>query len=334
MITVEKKTPILVTGVGAIIGQGIIKSLMTAADPVKIIGIDMNPRAVGFKWTDASYVVPRADSDEWPDAICEICNREEIKLILPGIEQDLRALIRHKERISKNAKAFILLNSEEALHAGFDKWYLFQLAMKHQIPVPLACLASDEQGAQVLMDKGPLLLKPRAGMAGKGIFRVDHPSELDNIKCKINKEAYICQQFIGHDDEEFTASCFGNINGTVTGPIILRRKLNYGSTFEAETIEDEGLSRIIRKISSHLSIIGPTNFQFRKKDGEYMLIEVNPRFSSSTSIKSAFGFNEPYMAVQNYAYGISFPEIVPLKRGYCSRFIEDFVQYYEDPHHF
>jgi len=321
MMTPIEKTSILVTGAGAVIGQGIIKSLKASGSTFRIIAMDMNPNAVGFAWADVSYQVPRADSDDWCSAICRICNCEGIRLILPGIEQDVRAFIRHRERIGKETAAVVLINSDSALEVGFDKWHLYRFSVEQQIIVPPTCLASDDNGIQALLENPPLLFKPRAGMAGKGIIRVNRKDELDNIRSRIEGRDYICQQYIGHDDEEYTASCFGNMDGTVSGPIIFRRRLNYGSTFEAETVDDEGLSNIIRNISSHLSIIGPTNFQFRKTGGEYMLIEVNPRFSSSTSIKTAFGFNEPYMAVQNYVSGISLPEIIPLQKGRCSRYI-------------
>lgn len=43
---------ILVTGVGAIIGYGIIRSLHVSQYPVKIVGMDIYSDAIGQKWCD------------------------------------------------------------------------------------------------------------------------------------------------------------------------------------------------------------------------------------------------------------------------------------------
>ena len=59
------KTPtVLITGVGAIIGQGIIKSLRMEDRPVRIIGIDRNPDAFGARRCDRFH--PKPLNEEGP----------------------------------------------------------------------------------------------------------------------------------------------------------------------------------------------------------------------------------------------------------------------------
>ena len=65
------------------------------------------------------------------------------------------------------------------------------------------------------------------------------------------------------------------------------------------------LSAIANRTAQLINIVGPTNFQFRRASDEYYLIEINPRFSSAVSIRSAFGFNEPLMAVESFLEGKS-----------------------------
>ena len=83
---------IMVTGVGAVIGQGIIKSLRNSGLSLRTVGIDANPWAVGFQWVDVKYVVPMVSDSSWYDAVVDICKKEDVVLVLPGIEQDVKAL--------------------------------------------------------------------------------------------------------------------------------------------------------------------------------------------------------------------------------------------------
>jgi carbamoyl-phosphate synthase large subunit len=291
--------------------------------PSRLVGIDCNSHSVGFHWTDVSMVVPRADDPAWAGSIINICNTEKVDLVLPGIEQDVRALFNHGATIRHCTNAHILLNSPLALKVGLDKWELNQFADQHDIFVPQTWLARD---VEKIAAKYPLLLKPRQGMAGKGIHVVKSSNELKEWLARLTIGDYMIQEYIGSDDEEYTVSVFGCFDETLSQPIMLRRKLNYGSTFEAETVFDPILAACATDLAGKLSICGATNFQYRKEGGCYYLIEVNPRFSSSTSIKSAFGFNEPAMAI------ISFLQKRPveplnLKKGRCSRYIEDLVVY-------
>ena len=45
---------VLVTGVGAIIGYGAVRSLRKSRTDVRIVGMDIYPDAVGQVWCDAS----------------------------------------------------------------------------------------------------------------------------------------------------------------------------------------------------------------------------------------------------------------------------------------
>lgn len=312
----------MVTGVGAVIGQGIVRSLKTGRRGLRprIVGIDANPFSVGFQWVDASYTVPRVTEGSWPDAIADICRRENIGLILPGIEQDVKAFLENLDRLAGATDAQPLLNTPELLSLGFDKWELYLFAKKHGIEMPDTSPFDPDPPAEMY----PLLLKPRAGMAGKGIYRVNGKEELDCLGRLIDRNAYILQRHVGTDEEEYTVSVFGLKGGDFAGPFALRRKLSYGSTFEAETVEDPALSEKVRRIAGLLRPIGPTNFQFRKDGDTYYLLEINPRFSSSTSIKSAFGFNEPMMAVKVFFYGRKRIRL-RLKSGRASRYIADHV---------
>jgi carbamoyl-phosphate synthase large subunit len=76
---------------------------------------------------------------------------------------------------------------------------------------------------------------------------------------------------------------------------------------------------------------GPTNFQFRRSDGGPKLLEINPRISSSTSIRTAFGYNESAMAL-DYFLDQRAPVQPALRRGRAVRYIDEQI-FYEDGVH-
>ena len=70
--------------------------------------------------------------------------------------------------------------------------------------------------------------------------------------------------------------------------------------------------------------IGPTNFQFRRHEGVLKLLEINPRVSSATSIRTAFGYNESAMAVEFYLDGKR-PVQPAIRAGRAVRYLEDLI---------
>jgi carbamoyl-phosphate synthase large subunit len=316
----------MITGVGALIGQGIIKSLRKENLGFRLVGIDANPYSVGFQWTDISHTVVRTTEPSWLTSIIDICNKEKVVLIVPSIEQDIKALLQHKKELSDNTEALPLLNSPDALRVGFDKWELHRFAKQHDIRMPMTWHAGDTNISLIPDTAYPLLLKPRSGTASKGIYRIENKNDMECLVRVIEINEYIIQQHIGSEDEEYTVGIFGFHDGTLSESFALKRKLKFGTTFEAETIYDPKLSETSTHIAIKLNIVGPTNLQFRKAGDDYFLFEVNPRFSSSSSIRSAFGFNEPVMAVKSFIFKQNAIKLT-LKKGRCSRYICDNIVY-------
>jgi carbamoyl-phosphate synthase large subunit len=85
----------------------------------------------------------------------------------------------------------------------------------------------------------------------------------------------------------------------------------------------------LRELAGFLKPVGPTNFQFRVDQGELRLLEVNPRISSATSIRAAFGYNESVMAVDYFLKGER-PVQPNLRRGSAVRYTEDYIFYETD----
>ena len=172
----------------------------------------------------------------------------------------------------------------------------------------------------------PLLMKPRRSYASKGIQKVSTKEEFDSWK-KEYSEMFMVQKLIGDDEHEFTAATFGFGDGTCIQPIVMRRKLSKAGATDKAIVESvPELDKEIYSITKALKPLGPTNFQFRYHEGKYLLLEINPRISSSTSIRTAFGYNEAEMCIEYFVEGKK-PESRKLRTGKAYRYIADAVEY-------
>src|SRR5690606_653716 len=120
-----------------------------------------------------------------------------------------------------------------------------------------------------------------------------------------SRDAFLIQKYVGSDDAEYTVGAFGLGEGRMLPPIIFRRKLSVaGNTQYAEVVENAVLSEAVTRLAAVFKPLGPTNYQFRLEGGTPHLLEINPRFSSSTSLRAAFGYSEAVMAVDFYLRGM------------------------------
>jgi carbamoyl-phosphate synthase large subunit len=107
----------------------------------------------------------------------------------------------------------------------------------------------------------------------------------------------------------------------------LRRKLSAdGFTDRAEVVDVASMESTLKPLCRLFRPVGPTNFQFRLHEGTLKLLEINPRVSSATSIRTAFGYNECQMAVEYYLEG-KLPEQPAIRRGRAVRYTEDLIFY-------
>ncbi|WP_147348069.1 ATP-grasp domain-containing protein [Clostridium sp. AM58-1XD] len=171
----------------------------------------------------------------------------------------------------------------------------------------------------------PFLLKPRKSYASKGIEKISNKMEFEFFKKRQGKQ-FMAQKIVGDVEHEYTAATFGFGDGTCIKPIILKRKLSQeGATAKARVVDILQIEQNIYRMVELLKPIGPTNFQFRCDNDEYLLLETNPRISSSTSLRTAFGYNESEMCIE-YFIEHKRPAEAIIRKGSAVRYIADYVK--------
>lgn len=317
---------ILVSGASGIVGYGVLRSLRASATPLKLIGTSIYSDSVAQGFCDIFEQAPLTVDDSYIEWLLELIDGHRIDLLIPGIEADMYKWVQYRDELERTC-ATVLLNDSALIELCKDKWTFYQhlrkFAMVHAIDTSIA---SDYQTHADVYGL-PFLLKPRRGFGSKGIVKVDNQETYSRHQDNIGS-VLMAQPIVGNDNEEYTTSAFCDGVGGFDARMTLRRKLSRdGYTEKAEVITampeiDEALATLC----SYFKPRGPTNFQFRRHHDVMKLLEINPRISSSTSIRTGFGYNESLMTVRHYLehQSIRQPDIRP---GRAVRYSEDFFFY-------
>ena len=301
---VEARPTVCVTGMGALIGQGIATSLR-ADGRTTILGVDRRGSLRGARLCEGLNIKPACSEDDpaylsfWSDLI----ERNAVRLVLPGIGVDMEFLNRNRSFFAERG-VVLGLNTPGLIDLCRDKLVFHEHMGALDLPrIPTAIPDTWEQACR-LLGPPPFLLKPRRGegSAGHRILQSEQDFAYWTVEAGEN---WLLQRLVGRDDDEYTVGAFGLGNGAyIDEMIIMRRRLTRaGNTGEAQVVDHPAVLAASRAILRFLEPVGPTNLQFRVEGETPYLLEVNPRFSSSLSLRAAFGFDEAAMALDFWLEG-------------------------------
>lgn len=321
-------TTVMVTGVGAIMGYGLLRSIRAFDPSVRLVGADIYADAVGRAWCDAFEQAPYTVSPHYLDWLQETVTKHRVDLIIPGIEQDVHCFSDARDQIDK-FKCRAVLNTGRLIDLSRDKWAMHQELAVLEDSSRIPSHIEGDYDTLVSLLGLPFILKPRRSYASKGIVRVKCREDFDANASYLGWHL-MAQPIVGTDDEEYTVAVFGDGHGGVCASIILQRRLGQdGATAKAWVRHDESLDAVVQRLCSRFKPLGPTNLQFRRQGEDWMLLEVNPRISSTSSIRRAFGYNEAQMCIEYFLEG-KLPIQPKIRVGFAARYIEDYVIYDRD----
>ena len=313
---------IVVTGAGAVLGQGIIKSLRSATLPSHIVALDPNPLSAGLHWSDSSHLIPMATDDEYENRIEAILDVERPDAVLVGTDVELAIFSKKRAEWEQRFKTHILVSPENVIEIADDKYQTAQFLEQHKLSNPKSVKAEDADALRQLVEEigFPLIVKPRRGARAVGVSKVNNQIELeDTIK---GRHDLVVQQMAGADDQEYTAGVLF-FDNRVQASIVLRRDLRDGNTYRAYSGNFPDYEKYVHELADALKPHGPTNFQFRvDAHGVPRLFEINARFSGTTPMRALFGFNEVDLCLRKLILG---EEITPpvIRHGTVIRFLEE-----------
>ena len=323
-------TTILASGASGIVGYGILKSLRKTVSDIRLVGTSIYSDSVAPAFCDVFELAPKTSDPAYLDWLGATIERHDVDMLIPGIEDDMYLWLENADVI-RAQNAIPMLNTADLIRKCHDKWIFFEALRDATISCGIETRLSGDFDELVERLGLPFVVKPRRGFGAKGVTIVDGAEAFAKISDDLGSKL-MAQPYVGSDDAEYTISAFCDGAGEYYAAMALRRRLSKGGfTEKAETVSLDPFRAEILNLCCLFRPEGPTNFQFRLTEDGPKLLEINPRISSSTAIRTAFGYNECAMAVDYYLLGRQ-PIQPELSQGKAVRYTEEFVFYENSVH--
>ena len=281
---------VLILGMGGDVSKGIRRALALSEIPCRVIGACVDLASEGLYLCDTAYIAPYAADEKFIPWLIELCSREQVDLVLTGVEENVKAISEHLTELREQTKAVFRVSSPEQLRIGGDKLKTCQWLEAHGFPTPDYAQAEDVVAVKALVNRVgfPLFAKPRTGKGSSGVFQIQAEEELGQLEKLDN---YVVEECVGTPEQEYTVGCYRGLDGIQPEPIVMRRTLKHGASWMVEVVENEAICELSKKICKAFLPDGPLNIQLRlDKSGMPVPFELNVRFSGTTPMRAHFGF--------------------------------------------
>lgn len=301
---------VLLTGIGGLTPRSIAKNIRKNHPEYKLIGCDINPKAIGFFMEgllDEYYVCPRCTSPEYFPWLEKLVESKKIDFAFVQPEREIVEWGKYFEEKQKYPCP-VFMGSRKMSESLKDKSIMAELLKGTEfVPKTIKVTQQDPRYEEVEKEIGfPCWIRATEGTGGLGSLRLD------------NLASYKSWLFINSAIEEFTVSEF------LTGRHLANQMLYYngeyvkgaalecaeyvmantapshvtGNTHFGRFLSDDSINefcdRCIKYLEKQLCVPahGILSFDLKEdKDGNIKVTEVNIRHMAYTGVMAEAGFN-------------------------------------------
>ncbi len=241
----------------------------------RVLAADASASSAASWSADRRFVVPRCTDEAFIPRMLELCERDEVALLVPTIDTELMVLARHREQF-RAVGTLLAVSSVETIALAEDKRRTHAFLLDHGFPT-----VAQAEVAQVLADPDcwpyPFVVKPVNGSASAGVVRVKDPASF--ALATVGKDAVAQSLAPG---VEYTVDLFVDAAGNCRGAIPRERlEVRAGEVAKARTARIPAIIQLAEKLAKSLpGAFGVLNLQlfYDAASGELQIIEINPRF--------------------------------------------------------
>jgi|RhiMethySRZTD1v2_1073278.scaffolds.fasta_scaffold04941_10 carbamoyl-phosphate synthase large subunit len=318
---------VLVTAVGGIVGEGIVKSLklanMSEVSQVKykIYGADMSSQAAGLYRCDYGVLVPPATSEGYLDSIKRIISKNDIQAVYAGSDIELSILASSRPDLESGSNVIIITNPPNVVETARDKWKTFQFLNEYDLPRAMSCLPEGKD--EFIETFGfPMVVKPREGYGSLHFYIVHNRDEMRYAVETIQKYGWnpVIQEYLNDSYQEFTSGVTIDKSGnSIMSSISMRKSPKSGQTYKAVVDSFDEVRMSAEMVSKKLGARGPVNVQAKFDGNEAKVFEINPRLSATSPIRAVAGVNEPDILYRNWVLNESI-QVKEYEKMLCLRY--------------
>ena len=260
----------------------------------KLVGADMLLSAPAMHVVDRRHQVCRATDKDYVPQLLDICEKEDIDLLIPLIDTELLVLAENKERF-KEVGTTALISDPDVIRIAMDKYNTHTFFVENGFAVPEVididkALSSDDI-------EYPMVMKPARGSASIGVTKIESKEELRFFKDKIPNP--ILQEYL--NGYEHTLDVLVDFGGRVRCVVPRKRlEVRAGEVSKGVTVKNKKIIDIGKRVVEALKgALGPITVQgFLTSDGAFKLTEINPRFGGGHPLAIAAGADYPKWIIE------------------------------------
>ncbi len=279
----------------------------------KIVATDMQLSAPALQAADVKIQVPAVYDPKYIDITLNICKEQKIDALLCLNDLELPILAENKARFEALGVK-VIVSDPDVIDIAFDKYKTAQWveSLGLNAPKTFVTLAS----AKEALEKGeiifPLFMKPRWGSGSIGLETIEDMEELDiyyHLLMKKIKKTILATASVGDEyimiQEKLTGKEYGlDVMNDLEGnnvAVSVKQKLamRAGETDKAITIDLPEVRKIGAIIGRNLKHIGNLDVDIMQRaNGDYCVLELNPRFGGGYPFSYEAGANMPKAILQ------------------------------------
>lgn len=274
----------------------------------KIIATDMQLSAPALQAADIKVQVPAVYAENYVDITLDICKQHNVDILISLNDLELPILADNKERF-ESIGVKLIVSSPEVIDICFDKYKTAQWVESIGLNVPKTYVRLAD--AKDALARGeitfPLFMKPRWGSGSIGLETIEDMEELDiyyHLLLKKIKKTILATASVGDEyimiQEKLTGSEFGldvmnDLNGNhVAVSVKQKLAMRAGETDKAITCDLPIVREMGQKIGENLKHIGNLDVDIMQRaNGDYCVLELNPRFGGGYPFSYEAGVNMP-----------------------------------------
>ena len=235
-------------------------------------------------------------------SLFELLEREHFDVLIPVTDMSTPFVSKNKTRIEQDYGIRCGVPDYELIYQVEDKSRFMHFCEENDIPHPKTMSIEVTSISEVAKTIGfPALIKPDYSVGARGITKVTTEAELEELLPGVIQKYGSCtlQEFIDNRDYYYNVMLYRNSHGVFVAHTILKIVRMYpveaGSSSCCITVENEELLQICKNCLDKLGWVGMADFDVlqRTDNGEYKIIEINPRVPASLRAASVSGVNFP-----------------------------------------
>ena len=279
----------------------------------KVIATDMQLSAPALQAADIKLQVPAVYDPEYVNITLGICKEYNVAALISLNDLELPILAENKPRFEELGVK-VIVSDTEVIDMCFDKYKTAQWVESLGLRSPKTYVRLED--AKSALASGeisfPLFMKPRWGSGSIGLESIADMEELDiyyHLLMKKIKKTILATASVGDEyimiQEKLTGSEFGldvmnDLDGNIVG-VSVKQKLamRAGETDKAVTRDLSEVREMGRTIGEALKHIGNLDVDLMQRaNGEYCVLELNPRFGGGFPFSYEAGVNMPKAIIQ------------------------------------